>query len=1586
MMTPAVPPGGLFALFAAQMRSTPDQPAVRCGADRLTYRQLYGIALGVAEDLCAAGVTPGDVVGLHAEPSVPYVAGVLGVLAAGAAFLPLDPAQPVARVRQLVDEARPAACLATAGGALPDLPVKLLRIPASPPAVAPVSAPLGVAPDDLAYVIYTSGSTGRPKGVRCHHRGIVALLADVGTRAPLPPGGVCTWWTATGFDVSVYEIFSALLGGELLVVPAAARTDPAALLELFATERVASAYVPPFAVADLADWAEANPGRLVLRRLLVGVEPIEERLLRRIAAAVDGLRVLNGYGPTETHVCATLYEVPVGQGDSATGRTPIGRPVIGSRTYVLDDAQRTVAPGTTGELYVGGAGIAHGYHRAAELTAVAFPTVDLGAGPQRLYRTGDLVRQRADGELMFVGRADHQLKVRGHRVEPGEVEAALLADETVRSAAVTSPAGSDVLRAYVVPQAPDGFDPAGLRSRLASRLPSHLVPDVLTVLHRLPQTRHGKLDRAALADLAVPAAPAPPPAPYVTATERYVGGVWADILGGGGYGPRSRFLDAGGHSLAAIRIAGQIRRDTGVDVTIGDVYAHPTVAGLAALVERHGTTRRPANTPVTTAPRLAPLSAAQDALLLLHRMYPDCRAYHVAVLHEVTGALDVTVLRDAVIAVCDRHTALGSTLVEAAGTVLQKAGRADAVPFDVVDAQGGPTALARQVAGIVQEPWNLRATPALRVTLLRTALDRHLLLLLAHHLFTDGWSMELVQRDLSAAYRSLRAGRTPDLPPVRQAAELAKAGRHPDEETHVAYWRQRLARVPPPQPLPIQRARGNPRFRGDRVGFTLDGDATTALRTLARDRGVGLFSVLATGFATVLTTYLGRPDVLLGVPVAGRDEPDWDDSVGFFNNSLAVPCTIPAAGTFAANATAFQTELLAALSHRQAPFAAVVNAVAPPREAGANPLFRFWCNMLSYPKYPLELDGCAVRPVPAPVPGALFDLSCYLVEHPDRIDVELVFDTDLFDRDRIEVLAAHCRQVYKAAAEAPDEPVGLAAHPPRPPLPAVGRPAVPTVAEQLTRATRACPDLPALVYGDRVWTYRELHDEVAARPPHGFGYPADRDPALVLTVLAALTAGVPFALLDRAQPADRLRRMRRRLEIDAATLPNTTAYVAFTSGTSGEPQGVIAGQAPLAAFVARHRAEHGIGPGDRFALLAGIGHDPLLREILVALTSGATLYVPEPGTTVDPGRLVRWLAARRITVLYPTPATGRLYAGAAQTARLSLPDVRLVGFGGAPSTAADVPVVRRLFPRARLQSYYGATETPQVVSVVELVPADPADLGGHGPADGRDERGPLGTLLGTGHGDADLLVVDRDGRPAPVNALGEVVVRSPHLALGYLGAGPATQRFRRDPGDDPAVRRYHTGDLGCRRPDGRIEFRGRTDRQLNLAGLRAEPGEIEHLARTHPEVRECLVIGPGEHSAEALTAYIQPATPTLTEAAVRAHLAAVLPPLLVPADVILVDAIPLTANGKLDPRRLPPRRRTRTVHTDLAGPVAAIWAAALGEQPAPDVNFFDAGGTSVTLLLVQDHLKRLLGRTVPLALLFAHPTVRSMAAALTADP
>jgi amino acid adenylation domain-containing protein len=585
----------LHQLFERRAMQAPEQVALVFGAERLTYRELNEKSNRLANYLRRLGVRPESRVGIMLNRSTEMIVGVLGVLKAGGAYVPLDPAYPQERLRFMLEDASVEILLTEQSLArmLATHRMKVINLDADWGEIELESAlnpSCGVLPENLAYVMYTSGSTGRPKAVACHHGGVINLLSDCTRRRPIAEGAPASFWTGLSFDVSVYEIFSALLAGSALhITPEWARADSAQYLSWLHEHRISSAYVPPFMLRDMADFLTSDERAPALQRLLVGVEPIGESLLGTIAQRVPGLHVINGYGPTETTICATLYSVATET--QGRGNTPIGRPVQNMEVYVLDGEQRPVPVGVKGELYIGGVGVARGYeHRAAE-TAERFVPHPFSRQPgARLYRTGDVARYLPDGNIDFAGRVDQQVKIRGFRVEPGEIEAALRQHPNVREAAVVvreSAEGEKRLVAYVSAAAPSGLSVMELRRWLKEKLPDYMIPSAFVLLERLPHTPNGKIDRPALPapDALTQEAPENFIAPR-TPVEEVLAGIWSEVLGVERVGVEDNFFDLGGHSLLATRVLSHVRRLFRREVPLQIVFEATTVAKLArAIVE-----------------------------------------------------------------------------------------------------------------------------------------------------------------------------------------------------------------------------------------------------------------------------------------------------------------------------------------------------------------------------------------------------------------------------------------------------------------------------------------------------------------------------------------------------------------------------------------------------------------------------------------------------------------------------------------------------------------------------------------------------------------------------------------------------------------------------------------------------------------------------------------------------------------------------------------------------------------------------------------------------------------------------------------
>jgi amino acid adenylation domain-containing protein len=1164
----AFPETTLDAEVRRRAERHPELPAVVSAEEALTYGELAGRAGELAQRLRALGVGPEVPVALHLERSAAMVTAILGVLEAGGAYLPLDPSHPAERLAAMLEDAgRP--LLVTErrlAGALTGAARDILWLDETDGRAAP--APVRrAAPENLAYILHTSGSTGKPKGVCCSHRGVLNLLADFARRQPLAPGSRGSLWTSLSFDVSVYEIFSPLLaGGAVHIVPEAIRQDAERFLDWLIEERIESAYVPPFLVAALRDRLERMDGGASLRRLLVGVEPIPEPLLVRIAQLCPGLAVINGYGPTEATICAALYAIdPRRDRFGQPPITPIGRPAAGYETYLLGRHREPVPLGVPGELCIAGVGLARGYWKRPEATAERFvPHPWSTSGGERLYRTGDLARLRPDGNLEFLGRIDHQIKLRGFRIEPGEIEAALLAHPAVREAVVTAwpPAGLEGreqrrLVAYVVGAeggAPSGHD---LREHLRDRLPAYMVPAVFVSLPALPLTPNGKLDRRALPDpgLAV-SEPTGDQVPPRTPTEELVAGIFAEVLGADRIGAEDSFFERGGHSLAALRLMARVRQAFGVDLPLHRVFEVPTVAGLAAAIEaaaRSGAPVLPPLIPVEESSRL--LSFAQQRLWFLHQLAPESPAYNVPAAVHLRGDLDRAALSSALAELARRHETLRTRFAAEQGRPIQIVDPPAPVPVPEVDFASLPGERRLEEAGrLAREealrPFDLERGPLLRAALAVLGDGEHLLLLTLHHIVSDGWSLRVLARELGEIYGAFAQGRPSPLPELEiQYGDYAVWQRRWLQgevlETELAYWRHRLAGAPPVLDLPLDHPRtAAAGDRGASRSLALPPALLAALQALARQQGATLFMTLLAAFQALLSRVSGSADVSVGTPVAGRGQIQTEGLIGFFVNTLVMRTDLSGEPSFAGLLVRVREVALAAYAHQDLPFEKLVEELQPERGAGPAgdaPFFQVAFALEAEPAPSLRLGGVAADLWPLEPGAEKFDLSLTLAVEEEGLRGALGYRTALFDGTTIERLGGHFVRLLAEAVAHPErrlkelpwlsdgerQQLLVEWNDTRAPFPET------TLLHQLFEVSvERAPEAVAAVCAGQELTYAELEARsnrlanLLRERGIGCGTPVgvwvERSFDMLTAVLGVLKVGGYYVALDEAWPADRV--------------------------------------------------------------------------------------------------------------------------------------------------------------------------------------------------------------------------------------------------------------------------------------------------------------------------------------------------------------------------------------------------------------------------------------------------------------------------------
>lgn len=984
-------PADLAAAVTAAARSRPTAPAVSTEDGTLTYGQLLDDAGRAAWELRRRGAGPGDRIAVLQPPGAGAVVGMLAVLALGAAYVPVDPAQPEERLRHLLADCRPAAVLVDSPHRTdvvdPALAVPVL--PAFSPRVEPAAAgwpepPAG--PADLAYVVYTSGSTGRPKGVQVEHRGVLNLIGAVD--GLVPGAGRASWWTSPGFDVAVWEVWSPLTtGGELVVVPPRIRFDGPAVIDFLTDWQVTSGYLPPAFLPDLLDRARSRPGALALRRLLVGVEPIPLGLLQDLRAAVPGLRVLNGYGPAETTVCCTLYEVPEAGGDRLA-RTPIGTAVRGHRLHVLDPTSGR--PAVEGELHVAGPGVSRGYLGRPDLTAERFGPEPGGPPASVAYRTGDLVRRAPDGTLSFLGRVDRQLKVRGHRVEPAEVEQVLRADPAVRDVVVggTTVRGAGTLFAAVVGGPGATLDPVAVRRRVRRELPPYAVPAVVLVLDRLPQDPHGKIDHRALGVLVAAthptdaAADGPPAAAPPAPTD--ISAAVAAELGLPSVEPEDNFLDLGGDSLAAARTATRLLA-AGLAVSAADLLAADTLSRVTVRAPPAARPSAPPSTgppatrlPVTGTARSCPLSSGQVGMVLHEQLSGDPLLYLEPLCFRVEGSLDTGRLAAAVSTAAAAHPVVGADLDRAAEEPTLRLG-AWRTPLHLRVVEDTDR-LAGELAALAGRPLD-REEGLLRATLVRSGPQLHHLLLLWHHVAVDGWSARLFLRDLATGY----AG-GPPATPTRAIADIGPAAfDRPASRQYVAAAADQVAGLPP-----IRWPSGPAGPHPAAAELTVPVPPTLAARLagVARAAGTTRTGLLLAAFQHAVGGVVDQ-QFAVGVAASTRPLPAAAEVVGCFVNTVLVPVRRPRATRYEQLANAGSTLRQVELS-RQVPLADVVRELSRGLDRPVSaPQVYFTADEL--PTWQLADPRLRVRQRPLPAVRAKFDLTCAVSQLGRQIRVRLEF-------------------------------------------------------------------------------------------------------------------------------------------------------------------------------------------------------------------------------------------------------------------------------------------------------------------------------------------------------------------------------------------------------------------------------------------------------------------------------------------------------------------------------------------------------------------------------------------------------------------
>ncbi|HYN22009.1 MAG TPA: amino acid adenylation domain-containing protein, partial [Thermoanaerobaculia bacterium] len=920
------------------------------------------------------------------------------------------------RLRELLTDSGAAVLLTrySLAGAFVGVRAEVIRLDTDAPVIErerPSRPVRRVAPESLAYVIYTSGSTGRPKAVEVSHSSLANLVGWHLRAYGVTPCDRATQVASLAFDASVWEVWPYLAAGASVhAAPEEARLSMPRLLGWLAEERITLLFLPTPLAEELLELAADAPEDLALRTLLVGGDR-----LRRAPERLLPFRVVNHYGPAEATVVSTWGPVETRERGRAERPPSIGRPVDNASAYVLGGAVEPMPLGASGELWIGGTGLARGYAGRPDLTAERFrPDPFAGRPGARFYRTGDLVRSLSSGDLEFVGRADRQVKVRGVRVEPAEVEAALLLCAGVRAAVVVPrqdlPGGLGLL-GCVVPAAGTSLAEDALRQALSGRLPEPMVPRRFLFLESLPLTVNGKLDRRLLAELPLGEGEDLQTAPR-TPVEEVLAGLFAEVLAVERIGVENGFFELGGHSLLATRLVSRVRSAFGVELPLSELFDHPTVAELARWLGVRSWRESVPVPPLEPVARGAnlPLSFAQERLWFLHQLDPASPAYNIPLAVHLSGALCPEALAAALTEVTRRHETLRTTFRAVDGEARQIVSEPAPFAFPLIDLSALPSPrreaeIWNLEAGEARRPFDLSRGPLFRALLLRIATAEHRVLATFHHIVGDGWSLRVLLREVAAAYPAFRDGHPVPLPglPV-QYGDFAVwqrrwlAGSVLDDQ--LGYWTRRLAGAPPVLELPLEKPRpAIQRFRSATRVRVLPADLADAVRRLGRSSRTTVFMVVLAAWKVLLARYSGQLDLVVGAPIAGRTRGETEGLIGFFLNTLALRTDLSGDPEFAVILARVRKTTLDAYLHQDVPFERLLEELRPERDLSRTPVFQVMLNGLDFDSGQAEevrLPGLAVELAPVGEPAARFDIEIYASSRASAIDLRLIYDRDLF--------------------------------------------------------------------------------------------------------------------------------------------------------------------------------------------------------------------------------------------------------------------------------------------------------------------------------------------------------------------------------------------------------------------------------------------------------------------------------------------------------------------------------------------------------------------------------------------------------------
>jgi amino acid adenylation domain-containing protein len=1565
----------LHRLFERQAELTPEAIALVFKDERISYRELNRRANALARRLRDLGVRPEMLVGIMLDRSVEMMVAVLGTLKAGAAYVPLDPSYPRERLRFIIEDAgisllltreRPGAEVFATVPTNDETAVgpHVVNVDAERESINeenyenPVSV---VGPKNLAYVIYTSGSTGVPKGVQVPHGCVVNCLHTLRRQIGIHADDALLAVTTLSFDIATLELLLPLTtGARVVLADHEEASDGTLLAGIIERDTVTVMQATPATWRLLVGAGWRDEGRRL--KALSGGEALPRDLADQLLER--GVELWNMYGPTETTIWSATHRV-----ESSTGPVPIGRPIGNTQIYILDSHLQPTPIGVPGEVYIGGDGVTRGYLRRPALTAERFVPDPFGIQPGgRLYRTGDVGRYLPDGNILFSGRLDHQIKLRGHRIELGEVEALLDRHEAVREAAVIlrEDAPGDVrLVAYVVAREGHEADAVVLRRYLQTQLPEYMLPSAFVFLPTLPLTPNGKVNRAALPEPSYdrPEAAGEYVAPR-TAVEEVLANIWAEVLRLGRVGAHDNFFELGGHSLLAMQVVSRARDVFRTDLTVRSMFERPTVAGLAETISnslRDGQAITLAPIRPASVDGDPPLSFEQQRVWFLEQFEPGTPTYNIPAAVRLKGRLDEAQLVRSVNEIIRRHEILRTRFAQGDNGPVQLSEESVELEPQVIDLRHVNEAeremeVRRLLAAEAQRPFDLTRAPMLRLQLLRLGDDEHVLSLTMHHIASDCWSVGVFIHELKALYDAFIQGKGSPLPPLSiqykdyvyfQRESLSGVVR----ERQLDYWRQQLGGPLPFLELPTDRPRPlTPSFHGARCSMMLPADLLESIRAFGRREGATPYMVLLAAFKTLLWRYTGQSDVVVGTPVANRGRAELEGLIGYFANTLVLRTDVSGEPSFGEVVRRVREVTLGAYGHQEVPFEKLVEELRPERSLSHNPLFSVMFVLQNAPMPSLKLTGLELSVMESDTETAKFDITMSALEVGREMMLTIQYRADLFDEATVERMLSHYRNLLESGLADPTRKVSdlqllgekerrriLSQWNQSAPLTPPDKCLHELIAEQAERT----PDAAAMLYEGGSLTYRELNEKAdglahrlitsGVEAETRVGVMLERSPEMLVSLLAVLKAGGAYLPLDPEYPEERLSLMVE--DAGVKTLLTQKHWGAKASALVADVI-LLDTDVPVSAPVGGPRVLS--SPRNLAYVLYTSGSTGRPKGVAVEHRSVVNyLFWVNEHLFGDRVRSVPFLTSLNFDaslkqLFAPLLRGDAVWLPPADI--LSRPEALLeppaaqqhVGLNCVPSLWATLLDV---FERGRepvtpphFSLFLGGERLSGelIKSSFKLFPQlrvwnlyGPTEATANACA--AEIKSEDSITIGRPISNTTIYILDSHLQPVPAGVRGELYISGHGLARGYLARPSLTaQRFIPDPfSHSPGSRLYRTGDAARWLSNGEVEFLGRVDEQLKVRGFRVEPAEIEAALCRHPQVREAAVVAQRmeRSGTEQLVAYVVCQEGAEEERAIvgelRMYAREVLPGYMVPSAIVVLDSLPLTPNGKLDRKALP---------------------------------------------------------------------------------